>query len=207
MYLPFCVSCPTFATTTVVTEARSNKESGHSKHKHPAIDFQLGLRFQFLSASENDNMEADEDDEGPIKSVLNNPLVLRRIFTHLTTAELISSCSFLDKCWNFQARTYVRNHRTDCQAYLSSKSNPSNCSPYIRLREFVDTLTHMSVVPFSYIYLVLRCHNLDDNALEFEEYSHKAPTVEIIVSKMRLKKLPRYPAQRLQNEFRKKSNV
>ena len=149
----------------------------------------LSACLQFSSTSQEDPVGADDDDEGHIQSALNNPLVLHQIFTNLTTAELISSCSLVNKYWNFQARSFIRNHRNDCQAYVSSKSNPSSCAPCIRLREFVDTLTHMAIAPFSSISLVHRCHNLDDNAMECKEYSHAAPTLETIVSKMRLKNL------------------
>ena len=137
--------------------------------------------FQFRSEDQ------PTDDGQRIQSALNNALVLRQIFINFSTTELISTLSRVNKNWNFQARTFVRNFRNDCQANLSSSPSPSTCVLCVRLREFSDTVNSMNVVPFTSISIVKNCEGRNDCDDECKNYS---PSAAInIVKRLKLKKL------------------
>ena len=87
-------------------------------------------------------------------SALNNPIVLRQIFTNLSTSELLTSCSLVNKTWYTIARTFVRSSRNDCKVLISSTSN-SKCTACSRMMEFSQVVDRMKINPFNSISIVV----------------------------------------------------
>ena len=53
----------------------------------------------------------DDDNDRPCEQALTNSLVLENVFKCLPTEFLLSTCSLVNKFWNNEARTFVRDHR------------------------------------------------------------------------------------------------
>ena len=85
---------------------------------------------------------------------LRNALVLRHIFIHLPTRELIKSCSLVNKTWNIQTRTFIRNHR-DCWVHILPCNHTNRCSckrtckPCTSLAKLDNILNNFNVVPIN----------------------------------------------------------
>ena len=56
------------------------------------------------------------------EEALGNHLILRRIFQHLPTGFLLSSCSLVNKSWNNEARTFIRDYRK-CTVGITGKTD------------------------------------------------------------------------------------
>ena len=82
--------------------------------------------------------EAKED---AMESAMKNPVVLRIIFSYLPLNNL-KKCSLVDKTWNFEVRSYIRDFR-QCNA------NISEVIPCFDLHILNDLVSHMTVVPIN----------------------------------------------------------
>ena len=87
------------------------------------------------------------NDEDPVKSALRNELILQEIFNFLPLKTLLLATE-IDKFWNFQVRTYFRDHRK-CTAFVSA------CC---QLEELDQALAGMTIVPFNSLSIKLRPH-------------------------------------------------
>ena len=68
----------------------------------------------------SDMSKAQSGEERPWEKALRNPLVLQHIFQFLPTGFLLSSCSLVNKSWNYQTRTYTRDNRK-CTVTVNGK--------------------------------------------------------------------------------------
>ena len=90
------------------------------------------------------------DDDDPVRTALQNELILQEIFNFLPLKSLLTS-GLVSKLWNTETRTYIRDHRK-CTAFISSPT----VSPWDELQQLDQDLARMTNVPFNSLKIKLR---------------------------------------------------
>ena len=93
---------------------------------------------------------ADQDEEDRSgEQALRNPLVLQYIFKFLPTGFLLSSCSLVNKSWNIETRTFIRDYRK-CTVGITEKTDGTFCQFLKHLDELCGQITENGrTVPFN----------------------------------------------------------
>ena len=96
-------------------------------------------------------IEQEDEDESSWEKALRNELILENIFKYLPTGFLLSSCGFVNKCWNNESRIVIRknNNNRKCTVKITGScqflKNLDECC-----REITD---HGRLVPFNALIL------------------------------------------------------
>ena len=90
--------------------------------------------------------------ENSVSIALRNELILQEIFSFLPLKSLLT-LSQVNKFWNAEARTYIRDHRK-CTVSISSSTIP----PCAQLEQLDQDLARMAIVPFNSLKITLRLH-------------------------------------------------
>ena len=88
-----------------------------------------------------------------METALLNPIVLRQVFTHLPVRFLLRSCSLVNKYWQNEARTYIRDHRP-CHAFVGTKRGNATC---VELKQLDNDFGKMKVNPFNGLDITRSC--------------------------------------------------
>ena len=120
-------------------------------------------------------MEEIPDDKESVRAALGNSVILRQIFVYLSLKDL-KECCLVNKIWNFEARSYIRDFR-DCVAQISGKKT---CH---RLSTFNQVVSEMTIVPIDGLKMTwsycdqLECKKLteEDPTLFYGELLEKLP--------------------------------
>ena len=95
------------------------------------------------------SIDSVDDNESPCEKALRNPLVLQNIFKFLPTGLLLSSCSLVNKSWNNQTRTFIRDNRI-CTVVTTGSTDGTFCQFLNSLDEFCGQITKTGrIVPFN----------------------------------------------------------
>ena len=96
---------------------------------------------------------------------LQNPIVLHQIFTFFPTTFVLKRCSLVSKCWNTEARTFIRDHRK-CSVF-KPKWTENECEFLKKLDELCcQIIEDGRVIPFNTLRMPtwwFQCKDVEDS--------------------------------------------
>ena len=125
------------------------------------------------------------DYERTKEEALQNPLILQKIFAHLSTSFLLTSCSLVNKNWNSEARKYVRDQRK-CLAMKPGYSwlQETPCELLRQLDLMCGSITEQGrIVPWNCLKLMLmsarKCRGGEERIYENLKINLKLRILEV----------------------------